>query len=189
MHSCYIGVCVFVCMYVHVCACVFRFLIQVLGSQPARSTPLARHKTGSWHKRMGGLTVKDTGAKAGAKTVDTDEVGSYCFSLQASTVTRILSLYWTYYDPMMMATSSYLELFASQQHNTGCKKRQQVSRRPYFGTALLWATCYCQNANMLTMTCWRLAGVMVQYVEPNFMAIHPTVKTFHTHTKKTCWWC
>lgn len=28
------------------------------GSQPTQSTPLARHKTGSWHKRMGGLTVR-----------------------------------------------------------------------------------------------------------------------------------
>lgn len=40
VHSCYIRVCVFM----FVC---FAFSIQVLGLQPARSTPLARHKTGS----------------------------------------------------------------------------------------------------------------------------------------------
>lgn len=49
--------------------------------------------------------MRDTGAKAGVKTEATDEVGSYCFSLQASTVTRVLSLYRTNCDPMVMGPS------------------------------------------------------------------------------------
>lgn len=57
----------------------------------------------------------DAGAKAGAKTVATAEVGSYCFSLQASTVTRYLSLYWTYSDPMVMDTS--VESIPGQEPN------------------------------------------------------------------------
>lgn len=42
---------------VNSCVSTCAFSNQVFGSEPRQSTPLARHKTGSWHKRMGGLTA------------------------------------------------------------------------------------------------------------------------------------
>ena len=77
------------CVCVSVCVC--RFLIQFLAHSQLGLLLWRDTRQEANIKEWG--DCEDTGAKAGAKTVDTDRGGSYCFNLQAPPVTRVLSIY------------------------------------------------------------------------------------------------
>ena len=138
---------VHLCYRLCVCVCVCVSLSHpVFGSQPVRSTPLARHKTGSQHKRMGGLwghrsqgRSQDSRHWQGRKLLfqltgtpsDKSLINLLNFvwsrsdstSLESIPVTSSLSsctnaLIW----PMNKAVSLNSQVIAGQQHNTVKKK-------------------------------------------------------------------